>query len=75
MCNQLLPQSQYRKKKAQRVCFVGYSKNSMEYRLMDLSSEKCVTRRDFTVNKVDFRFFNQKIGSSSEVHIDDEKEY
>ncbi len=28
------------------MCFVGYSKNSKDYRLMDLSTEKFVTRRD-----------------------------
>ena len=52
------------------MCFVGYSKNAKEHRLMDLSTEKIVTRRDVTFNKVDFRFFSLNNGvsvSSSEV--------
>ena len=39
-------------KKAQRMCFIGYSK-------IDLSTNKVVTRRDVVFNETDFRFFER----------------
>ena len=41
-------------KKAQRMCFIGYSKNPKGYRLIDLSTNKVVTRRDVVFNETDF---------------------
>ena len=46
-------------KKAQRVCFIGYSKNPKGYRLINLSTDKVVTRRDVVFNETDFRFFKR----------------
>ena len=37
-------------KKAQRMCFIGYSKNLNGYGLIDLSTDKIVTRRDVVFN-------------------------
>ena len=33
-------------KKVQRMCFIGYSKNLKVYRVIDLNTDKVVTRRD-----------------------------
>ena len=48
------------------MCFIGYSKNPKGYRLIDLSTEKVVTRRDVLYNETDFRFF---IGENKTVSI------
>jgi len=55
-------------KKAQRMGFIGYSKNPKGYRLIDLSTDKVVTKRDVVFNETDFRFFkatNDESGSIS----------
>ena len=54
-----VPSTERRKldKKAQKLCFIGYSKNPKGYRLIDVSTEKVVTRRDVVFNETDFRFF------------------
>ena len=56
-----VPSTERRKldKKAQRMCFIGYSKNPKGYRLIDLNTEKVVTRRDVAFNETDFRLFKQ----------------
>lgn len=56
-----VPSTERRKldKKAQRMCFIGYSKNPKGYRLIDLSTDKVVTRRDVVFNETDFRFFER----------------
>ena len=56
-----VPNTERRKldKKAQRMCLIGYSKNPKGYKLIDLSTEKVVTRRDVVFNETDFRFFKQ----------------
>ena len=46
-------------KKARKMCFIGYSKNPKGYWLIDLSTNKVVTRRDVVFNETDFRFFKQ----------------
>ena len=40
-------------KKAQKMCFIGYSKSPKGYRLIDLSTDKVVTGRD-VFNETDF---------------------
>ena len=37
-------------KKSRRMYFIGYSKNSKGYRLINLSADKVVTRRDVVFN-------------------------
>ena len=56
-----VPSTERRKldKKAQRMCFIGYSKNPKGYRLINLSTDKVVTRRDVVFNETDFRFFKR----------------
>ena len=44
-------------KKTQRMCFICYSKNPKGYRLIDLNTNKVVTRRDVAFNESDFRHF------------------
>ena len=39
------------------MCFIGYSKNPKGYRLINLSADKVVTRRDVVFDKIDFQFF------------------
>ena len=39
------------------MCFIGYSKRL--YRLINLSTEKVITRRDVVLNETDFRFFKR----------------
>ena len=46
-------------KKAQRMCFIGYSKNPKGYRLINLNTNKVVTRRDVVFNETDFRLFKR----------------
>ena len=46
-------------KKAQRMCFIGCSKNPKGYRVINLNTNKVVTRRDVVFNETDFRFFKQ----------------
>lgn len=41
--------------KAQKLCFIGYSKNPKGYRLIHLSTNKVVTRRNVIFNETDFR--------------------
>ena len=41
------------------MCFIGYSKNPKGYRLIDLNTNKVVTRRDVMFNETDFRPFKQ----------------
>ena len=57
----LIPNVERRKldKKTQRMCFIGYSKNPKGYRLIDLNTNKVVTRRDVVFNETDFRFFKR----------------
>ena len=52
-------------KKAHRMCFIGYSKNPKGYRLIDLSSNKVVTRRDVAFNETDFHFVDRNDESVS----------
>ena len=54
----LIPNTERRKldKKAQRMCFISYSKNPKGYGLIDLNTNKVVTRRDVVFNKTDFHF-------------------
>ena len=40
------------------MCFIEYNKSPKGYRLIDLSTDKVVPRRD-VFNETDFRFFNQ----------------
>ena len=56
-----VPSTERRKldKKAQRMCFIGYNKNPKGYRLINLSTDKAVTRRDVVFNETDFRFFKR----------------
>ena len=66
-------------KKAQRMCFIGYSKNPKGYRLIDLSTDKVVTRRDVAFNETDFRSFKQitnveEVSISPELLIESEDE-
>ena len=44
---------------SKNMLLIGYSKNPKEYRLINLSAEKVVTRRDAVFNKIDFRFFKR----------------
>lgn len=53
-------------KKAQKLCFIGFSKNPKGYRLIDVSTEKVVTRRDVVFNETDFRFFIRELLSEDE---------
>ena len=41
------------------MCFIGYSKNPKGYRLIDLNTNKVVTRRDVAFNETDFQFFKR----------------
>ena len=54
----LIPNTERRKpdKKAQQMCFISYSKNPKGYGLIDLNTNKVVTRRDVVFNKTDFHF-------------------
>ena len=63
------PSTERRKldKKAQRMCFIGYSKNPKGYRLIDLSTDKVVTKRDAVFNETDFRFFKPTSDESGSI--------
>ena len=61
------------------MCFIGYSKNPKGYRLIDLSIDKVVTRRDVAFNETDFRSFKQitnveEVSISPELLIESEDE-
>ena len=64
-----VPNTERRKldKKAQRMCFIGYSKNRKGYRLIDLSTDKVVTKRDVVFNETDFRFFKPTSDESGSI--------
>lgn len=54
------------------MCFIGYSKNLKGYtcRLVDLTTNKVVTRRDVVFNETDFRIFkptNDSVSISPEL--------
>ena len=53
------PNTERRKleEKAQRMCFIGYSKNPKGYRLIDMNTDKFVLRRDIVFNETDFQIF------------------
>jgi hypothetical protein len=65
-------------KKAQRMCFIGYSRNPKGYRLIDLSTDKVITRRDVVFNETDFRCFkrvsNESVPISTELEDESEEE-
>ena len=56
-----VPNTERRKldEKAQRMCFIGYSKNPKGYRLIDMNTDKIVLRRDVVFNETDFRFLKR----------------
>ena len=66
-----VPSTERRKldKKAQRMCFIGYSKNPKRYRLIDLSTDKVVTKRVVVFNETDFRFSNEQMMKVGQVHL------
>ena len=55
-----VPNTERRKldEKAQRMCFIGYSKNPKGYRMIDMNTDKIVLRRD-VFNETDFRFLKR----------------
>ena len=78
MCGlQSCPNTERRKleEKAQRMCFIGYSKNPKGYRLIDLNTDKIVHRRDVVFNETDFQFLKRVNDESvSELHVVGETE-
>ena len=46
-------------KKTQRMYFISHSKNPKGYRLINLNTNKVVTRRDVAFNETDFQNFKR----------------
>ena len=51
------------------MCFIGYSKNPKRYRLIDLSTDKVVTKRVVVFNETDFRFSNEQMMKVGQFHL------
>ena len=66
-----VPDAQRRKldKKSEKLCFVGYSKESKGYRLLDEKTSKVIIRRDVRFNETDFGY-TEAVKSKETVEID-----
>ena len=52
-------------KKAKKLRFVGYSKNSKGYRLLDEKTQKVIVRRDVTFNETDFGYSSTNLNTEA----------
>ena len=71
-----IPDSERRKldKKAEKLRFVGYCKNSKGYRLLDVETRKIKKRRDVTFNETNFDLGKTETNTVKQLMVDAEQE-